>query len=118
MNDNVKVNLGCVVYTMTKAGVKAEWVYHKDGEIEHGNGIGLRLTEMNHKRRFEGDFKITYTDANGHQSPELDLIISFKSGYYHLMWEHNEKTTDIGIGIESDGKLLVSYTEAIKNNFG
>ncbi|MBI9038127.1 MAG: hypothetical protein JEY97_08350, partial [Bacteroidales bacterium] len=91
----------------------AEWIFRKNDKIEQGNGIGKRLTKLNKKRRFEGEFEITYSDANGNKSSKLNLIISFESGYYNLTWNNNERNTDIGIGIESDNNLLASYTEVI-----
>ncbi len=110
---NNRLNIGCVVYAETSNGIKAEWVFSKNDKTEHGKGVGVRLTELNKKRKFEGEFEITYSDANGNKSPILNLIISFESGYYKLTWNKNKKITDIGIGIESDNKLLASYTEVI-----
>ncbi len=105
------LNVGCVVYTETMEGISAEWVYGKDGKVANGSDIGIRLTELNTKRRFEGTFEITYLDANGSASPRLRLLISYESNVYRLRWGNTEKTTEIGIGFESDSKLLVGYTE-------
>lgn len=113
MNNRININLGCVIYTETNNGIAAEWIFKKNDKIEHGNGIGKRLTNLNKERRFEGEFEITYSDANGNKSSKLKLIISFDSGYYNLTWNNNEKNTDIGIGIERNNNLLVSYTEII-----
>ncbi|MGD1892566.1 MAG: hypothetical protein ACFB15_18495 [Cyclobacteriaceae bacterium] len=113
MLDRNNVNLGCVVYSESINGIEAEWIFNRKDKIERGTGIGIRLTELNKKRRFEGEFEITYSDADGNKSPKLNLIISFELGYYNLTWKNNEKITDIGIGIESDNKLLASYTKAI-----
>ena len=113
MLDSSNVHLGCVVYSESINGIEAEWIFKRKDKIERGTGIGIRLTELNKERRFEGEFEITYADADGNTSPKLNLIISFELGYYNLTWNTNEKITDIGIGIESDNKLLASYTKAI-----
>ncbi len=105
-------NFGCVVYSETVDGIHAEWVFLGNSEIERGTGHGNRLTELNKALRFDGEFEITYTDANGETSPKLHLTISFESGTYHLTWKYNEKTTDFGIGMLKDNMLLVSYTKA------
>ena len=107
------VHLGCVVYSESINGIEAEWIFNRKDKIEGGTGIGIRLTELNKKRRFEGEFEITYSDADGNKSPKLNLIISFESKHYNLIWYNNEEVTDIGIGIDSDNKLLASYTKAI-----
>jgi len=112
MPEGNTLNLGCVVYTESVDGIEAEWVFSKNGEVEHGTGIGTRLTQSNEKKRFEGEYEITYSDGEGNRSPKLNLIISFDLGHYHLKWSLDEKITDIGIGIEKDNKLLVSYTKA------
>ncbi len=108
-----KLPLGCVVYTETNNGIKAELLYRKNDKTEHGKGLGLRLTELNKKRKFVGEYEITYTDAHGNKSPTLHLIISFESGHYQLVWSKDKKITDIGIGIDCDNKLFASYTEVI-----
>ncbi len=111
MNDPINTNLGCVVYTEMANGITAEWMYTKNGEATYGSGIGIRLTEVNKKRRFEGTFEITYLDASGTESPKLQLIISYETGFYKVRWMNNEKITEVGAGFERDQKLLVSYTE-------
>ncbi|PRX56646.1 hypothetical protein [Flagellimonas meridianipacifica] len=113
MLNKSNIPLGCVVYSESIHGIEAEWIFKRKDTIERGKGIGIRLTEVNKKRRYEGEFEITYSDTDGNTSPKLYLIISFESGYYTLTWSNNEKITDIGIGIERDNKLLVSYTKAI-----
>ncbi|MEM9076852.1 MAG: hypothetical protein AAGC43_07425 [Bacteroidota bacterium] len=113
MINRSNIPLGCVVYSESTNGIKAKWIFNRKDKIERGTGIGIRLTELNKKRRFEGEFEITYSDTDGNKSPKLNLIISFELGYYSLTWNNKEKITDIGIGIESDNKLLVSYTKAI-----
>ncbi|SEB40900.1 hypothetical protein SAMN04489761_0528 [Tenacibaculum sp. MAR_2009_124] len=109
MLDRKNLNLGCVVYSLTTDGVKAEWLFSENNEIERGVGSAKRVTKLIKERKFEGEFDIVYIDSNGDKSPKLRLSISFKSGYYYVTWKHKELVTDIGIGIESDNKLLVSY---------
>ena len=113
MFDTMNVNLGCVVYSESINEIEAEWVFNRNGKIERGTGKGIRLSELNKKRRFEGEFEITYSDADGNKSPKLTLIISSEMGCYSLTWQDKEKMTDVGIGIERDNKLLASYTKAI-----
>lgn len=111
MNSDFNIQLGCVIYTETPTGITAEWIYKNNEELVHGKGIGIRTTHIHHERRFEGEFDITYTYANGDTSPMLKLIITFEAEYYNLTWTHHEKVTDIGIGIERNNSLVVSYTE-------
>ena len=111
MPDQINFNLGCVVYAETIDGIEAEWVFHRHDHIARGTGTGVRLTKLNPERPFEGGFEITYFDENGNASPKLDLTISFESGSYHLRWRNGGLTTEVGIGIERDNKLLAGYTE-------
>lgn len=113
MFDRSNIHLGCVVYSESINGIEAEWIFNRKNKIERGTGIGIRLTELNKKRRFEGEFEITYSDADGNKSPKLNLVISSELGYYTLTWSNNEKITDIGIGIERGNTLLVSFTKVI-----
>lgn len=106
MND-----IGCVIYTETKSGIKAEWIFSENKNINKGFGIGTRITKLNTLNRFEGTFEIEYTDINGVKSPKLELVISFQAGYYYLTWINNNTTTDIGIGLLNDGKLSVGYRQ-------
>lgn len=105
------MNLGCVIYSESIDGIDAKWIFNRDGNIRHGIGKGKRLSPLNKKRRFEGDFEITYSVENENISQKLILSIKFKSGYYNLIWKIGNKITDVGIGIESDNKLLVSYKQ-------
>mgnify|MGYP001206758094 CR=1 FL=1 len=104
-------NIGCVIYTETKNGIKAEYVFCKNNAISRGTGIGIRLIESKLKKRFEGAYEIIYTDINGIKSPKLKLIISLELGCYKLSWSNNEETIGIGIGIEKDNKLSVGWIE-------
>ncbi len=113
MLNKINFNLGCVVYTETTDGIQATWLHDREGSVERGTGIGKRLTRFDPKRSFEGQFEITYYDIDGNPSPQLNLTISFDSGYYRLTWRINGEITDLGIGFKSDKKLLVSYREAI-----
>ncbi len=113
MEDKINLNIGCVIYTETDNGIKAEWFYYRDNKIEHGNGIGIRLTTLNKKRRFEGEFAITYSDPNENILAKLNLIISFELQCYKLTWKNNERITNMGIGVERENKLVVSYAEVI-----
>ncbi|MTI30865.1 hypothetical protein, partial [Xanthovirga aplysinae] len=81
MHDRINLNIGCVIYTETNTGIKAEWIFKRNHKIERGTGIGIRLTEFKQKRRFEGEYEIMYYHLNGTNSPKLKLIISFESGY-------------------------------------
>lgn len=110
--DCINKNIGCVIYTETTTGLKAEWICSKNEIIEQGIGVGIRLTALNNNR-FEGEYEIIYTDAKGSTSPKIHLIISLESGVYNLLWKINGKTTDMGIGIERDNKLFASYTAII-----
>lgn len=112
MDALMHMNLGCVIYTATNKGLNAVWVYKKNDQIEQGKGVGIRLTDLNKNSMFEGVFEIVYTDAHGTNSPKLKLVISFESGYYNLTWYSNNKATEIGIGFESENKLVASYTKA------
>ena len=111
MIDSFNINLGCVVYTETEDGINAEWIFRKDHSIERGSGSGKRITEIVPERRFEGEFEIRYINSHGKPSPNLTLIIEFKQDHYLLTWKREEKITDIGIGIESDKKLIAGYNE-------
>lgn len=113
MSDNSDLNLGCVIYTETSKGLIAEWVFRKKNSVARGEGFGIRFTEINPDRRFEGKFEITYLDSLGNHSPKLHLTISFREGIYHLVWRDHEKKTDEGIGIEKNNQLVASYTAAI-----
>ncbi|WP_350287096.1 hypothetical protein [uncultured Croceitalea sp.] len=104
-----KINIGCVVYTMTGDGISAEWSFRRNDVMEQGHGIGTRLTAMQKSRPFEGEYEIIYQNSKGNRSPKLRLVISYHSGNYQLIWYENEKVTDIGIGFESDHKLIASY---------
>ena len=106
-------NIGCVIYTETDMGIKGEWVFYRDNKVEHGHGIGTRLTPLKSKRKFEGNFEITYFDSEDNKLVKLDLIISFESEWYTLIWKKNEEITDVGIGVERDCKLIVNYSEVI-----
>lgn len=105
-------NLGCVVYSESMDGIVAEWIYNREGKIERGSGKGIRLSQLNRNRRFEGEFEIIYIDELGNKSPEISLTILFTSGHYSLTWKIDNAITDVGIGIETHDKLLVSYKKA------
>ena len=104
-------NIGCVIYTETDTGITAEWVFSKNDKITRGTGIGKRITELNLKNRFEGEYEIIYTEINGIKSKKLKLIISSELGYYKLKWSYIGKTKFIGIGIENDNKLSVGWNQ-------
>lgn len=104
-------NVGCVVYTETKTGIEAEWVFSENGKITSGTGVGIRLTELKSERRFEGEYEITYYDRNGLKSPKLILIVSFEFESYKLEWADNGKVTDIGVGIASSNTLSSGYRQ-------
>ena len=108
-----KITIGGVIYTETTIGIQAEWYFYKEGKVEQGTGIGIRLTPPNEKRKFEGEYKIIYSDTEGRELAKLHLKIVFEAEYYKLSWKHKEKITDVGIGIERDYQLIASYTEVI-----
>jgi len=97
------------VYSESDSGLDAEWIFNQNNVIQRGVGKGIRISELNLKRRFEGVFEITYSDENGNKSPRLNLNITHESGYYKLIWKIGDEITDIGIGIEKDDKLFSSY---------
>ncbi|CAM1371122.1 hypothetical protein [Tenacibaculum xiamenense] len=113
MFDKNNLNLGCVIYTLTHKGLEAEWLFNENNSLQKGIGVAKRLTKLNGTRKFEGNFEIVYTDLSGNESPKLELEILFKSEVYYLTWIYNEEVTDLGIGIESDDRLLVSYKKNI-----
>ena len=113
MKERTHLNLGCVVYTQTSDGIIAEWIYSRNGKIESGTGIGIRASDGHLAKGIEGLYEITYFDQKGNPSPNLLLTISANSDHYNLSWSHNGKTTDLGIGILKDNKLLASYTEML-----
>ncbi|MEP1094164.1 MAG: hypothetical protein ABJG78_03590 [Cyclobacteriaceae bacterium] len=102
-------NVGSVIYTETENGISAEWVFSENANVTRGTGIGIRLTELNLKKRFEGEYEIVYSDINGIKSPNLKLTISFEMSHYKLRWSTNEKTKDIGI--ENDTKLSAGWIQ-------
>jgi hypothetical protein len=102
-------NIGCVIYTETKNGITAEWVFSQNEVITRGTGIGIRLKGSKPNKRFEGEYEIVYSEINGKKYPKLKLVISCASGYYTLKWINKNNTTDIGIGIENDNKLSVGW---------
>lgn len=67
------------------------------------------MNSANKKKKFEGEYEITYSDINGIKSPKLKLNISFASDCYKLIWTYHGKVTDIGIGIENNNKLSASW---------
>lgn len=111
MEDKFALNIGCVIYTETDYGIKAEWLYHRNNELEHGLGTGKRLTKYNPENVFEGEYEITYLDIKGNILALLHLIIKPESEYYKLTWKNKEKVTDMGVGMQRYGNLIVSYTE-------
>lgn len=106
-------NIGCVIYTETSSGIKAEWVSSNNSKIARGIGIGIRLNPTNEMKKFVGEYEITYFDVNGIESPKLKLNISFESDCYKLTWIYNGEITDIGIGIKSDNKLSAGWFKVI-----
>ncbi|MEM9324234.1 MAG: hypothetical protein AAGA85_01200 [Bacteroidota bacterium] len=111
MQNFINLALGCVVYTETQRGVEADWIYCREGKVERGKGMGVRLTHPKDGGGFEGTFEVSYQDEAGNESPKLLLTIIGESGYYALSWSREGQTTDVGIGVMSDDKLVVSYTE-------
>ncbi len=109
-------NIGCVVYTETSSGIKAEWVLSNNGKIDSGTGIGIRLNPTNETKEFVGEYMVTYSDINGLESAKLKLNISFESGCYKLIWMHNGEITDIGIGIINNNKLSAGWFKINKKN--
>ena len=104
------MNLGCVIYSLSNEGLDAEWLFSQSGGIEQGTGKATRISSLNPKRRFEGDFEIIYSDVNKNKSPKLNLTIRFESsGYYKLTWKIDNRITEVGIGVEREDTLLVSY---------
>lgn len=103
------MNLGCVIYSASINGIEAEWVFNQNDKIERGTGKGIRLSGLNKNRKFEGEFEITYSDAYGNKSSKIRLTIQFESEYYKLTWKIDNKITDIGMGIENNNKLFVSF---------
>lgn len=106
------MNLGCVTYSETKQGLKAEWVFSGGDQTTHGTGMAVRLSKQSTQRKFEGEYEIIYTSADGEQSPKLQLTILYASGCYQQEWRHNGELTDIGIGMENGDKLVASYMKA------
>lgn len=106
------MNLGCVTYSETKEGLKAEWVFSGGDHTTHGTGVAVRLSKQATQRKFEGEYEIIYTSTDWDQSPKLELTISYTSGCYQLEWRHNGVLTDIGIGMENGDKMVASYTKA------
>lgn len=118
MEKKNKLNLGCVVYTEIGNGIEATWIFNQNGEIQRGIGIGTRISKQKFEHRFEGEFEISYSDQNGNKSPSLTLIITYNTGVYNLTWKKNGATTDLGIGMIVDDKLLASYAEIMRNDSG
>ena len=105
------LNIGCVVYTKTTQGIDAEWRYRQNDQIEKGTGVGIDVSN-NVNERFEGQYDITYVGEQGQKSPTLRLDISQKEGVFYLRWLLDNRTTDIGVGMLVDGKLIAGYAEA------
>ncbi len=108
------LKIGSVIYTETDSGIHAEWFYYKDNALQQGKGFAKRLSPVNKQRRFEGDFIITYSDANEVILAQLHLQIRYVSEYYRLTWKNKEHITDWGIGVERGHTLVASYTEKSK----
>ena len=112
MQDKFDYNIGSVIYSETPEGINAKWIFKGTDQVQHGTGEARRLSVLNEDHRFEGEFEITYIDQNGYKSPTLNLVITFISDYYHLAWKTDDQLTDIGIGMENEGKLIASYKKA------
>lgn len=104
--------MGSVIYSETPEGINAKWIFKGTDEVQYGMGEATRLSALNENHRFEGEFEIIYTDQNGHKSPRLNLVIAFVSDHYQLSWKMGDQLTDIGIGMEHEGKLIASYKKA------
>ncbi|MFK8056591.1 MAG: hypothetical protein AB8F78_10765 [Saprospiraceae bacterium] len=113
MPNHPNINVGCVIYTLTEQGMNAEWVFNRNGKTERGTGVAVRLTEIEPERKFEGSYDIVYTNSAGQPSPSIYLTVSLEDGCYTLIWNVEGKPTDQGIGLESDGKLVASWTEVV-----
>ena len=107
-NKNIS-NLGCVIYTKSKTGIEAEWLFTSNGKLEKGTGIGKRISKSNFENEFEGDYEIIYIDSEGKSSPKIDLKITKQINYFELIWSFQGEISEVGIGIEKDEKLIVSW---------
>jgi len=108
-----KLNLGCVIYKLTKDGLEAEWVRKTSFEVTKGTGKAIRLSKVNPEKPFEGKFEMKYRDKLNNISLPITLNILFEQNIYDLTWSTHGKVTDIGFGIISSNNLVVSFS-AIK----
>ena len=101
------------MYTETAEGIEADWVFNGNGEIQQGTGRGVRTSKQTFDYKFEGEYTISYADQDGNKSPDLQLVISYHAGVYHLAWKMNDAITDLGIGMILNHKLIASYTKVM-----
>lgn len=93
-------NIGSVFYTKSeKEGVlNAVW-FHPEA------GLGTGIAEGKNINGYEGNYVITYFDANGNINAIRDLTIKKENEHYKITWLKNGRETAIGFGFETEKGL-------------
>jgi len=102
-----RIRIGVVIYRLSKDGqsLTAEW-YHTDvGSNFVGSGVATRIRGIN----FEGEFEISYFDADGTPAGQFRLRIEKQEDIYSLSWFNGEVKHFEGIGIETVFGLVAGW---------
>jgi hypothetical protein len=113
-SDNVpSVKIGVVIYQLSKDGqfLTAKW-YHTDvGSNLVGSGKAARISGDN----FEGEFDISYSNADGTPAGQFRLRILKQKDVYSLSWSDGDVKHFDGIGIETAHGLVAGWNHTAQS---
>ena len=112
-NDAPKIKIGVVIYQLSADGqsLNAKW-YHTDvGSNLVGSGKAARISG----EKFEGEFDISYFNADETPAGQFRLRIVKQKDVYFLSWSIGDTNLFEGIGIESVHGLVAGWNHAPQN---